>query len=50
MPDTIVSAKICTKSGKLAVEGLCDHYLGGNTVRVEYFAKGSEPRVNVTSM
>lgn len=45
MPDTIVSAKICTKSGKLAVEGLCDHYLGGNTVRVEYFAKGSEPRV-----
>lgn len=43
MPDSIVSAKICTKSGKLAVEGLCDHYIGGNSTRVEYFAKGSEP-------
>jgi len=43
MPSSIVTAKICTKSGKLAVEGLCDHYIGGNTVRVEYFAKGTEP-------
>lgn len=43
MPDSIVSAKICTKSGKLAVEGLCDHYIGGNSVKVEYFAKGTEP-------
>jgi penicillin-binding protein 1A len=43
MPDSIVSAKICTKSGKLAVEGLCDQYVGGDTTRVEYFAKGSEP-------
>jgi penicillin-binding protein 1A len=43
MPNSIVTANICEKSGKLAVEGLCDHYIGGNTVRVEYFAKGSEP-------
>ena len=43
MPDSIVTAKICTKSGKLAVEGLCDQYIGGNTTKVEYFAKGSEP-------
>ncbi len=43
MPDSIVTAKICTKSGKLAVEGLCDHYLGGDSTRVEYFAKGTEP-------
>lgn len=43
MPSTIVAAKICTKSGKLAVEGLCDQYIGGNCVRVEYFAKGTEP-------
>ncbi len=43
MPDSIVSAKICTKSGKLAVDGLCDHYIGGNTTKVEYFAKGSVP-------
>jgi penicillin-binding protein 1A len=42
-PDSVVSARICTKSGKLAVEGLCDHYLGGNTTRVEYFAKGTVP-------
>jgi len=43
MPDSIVTAKICTKSGKLAVEGLCDHKSVGNTTRVEYFAKGTEP-------
>ncbi|NLK27157.1 MAG: PBP1A family penicillin-binding protein [Clostridiales bacterium] len=43
IPDSIVSAKVCSKSGKLAVEGLCDHYLGGNTVYTEYFAKGTEP-------
>lgn len=42
-PDSIVTAKICTKSGKLAVEGLCDHYIGGNTVQLEYFRKGTEP-------
>jgi penicillin-binding protein 1A len=42
-PDSIVSAKICTKSGKLAVEGLCDQYLGGSTVKTEYFAKGTVP-------
>lgn len=43
MPDSIVTAKICTKSGKLAVDGICDHYIGGDTTRIEYFAKGSEP-------
>ena len=43
IPDSIVTAKVCSKSGKLAVEGLCDHYLGGNTVYTEYFAKGTEP-------
>jgi len=43
-PDSIVSAKICTKSGKLAVDGLCDHYVGGSTVRTEYFAKGTQPK------
>lgn len=42
-PDSVVTAKICTKSGKLAVEGLCDQYEGGNTSKVEYFAKGTEP-------
>jgi penicillin-binding protein 1A len=43
MPDSIVKAKICTKSGKLAVDGLCDKYEGGSTVKVEYFAKGTVP-------
>lgn len=43
MPDSIVSAKICTKSGKLAVDGLCDKYEGGDSTRIEYFAKGTEP-------
>ncbi len=43
VPDSVVTAKICTKSGKLAVEGVCDHYLGGNTTKVEYFAKGTQP-------
>ena len=43
MPNSIVSAKICTKSGKLAVDGLCNHYIGGDTTRIEYFAKGTEP-------
>lgn len=43
MPDSIVSAKICTKSGKLAVEGVCDKAQGGSTVRTEYFAKGTVP-------
>lgn len=43
IPDSIVTAQICTKSGKLAVEGLCDHYVGGSTVKTEYFAKGTVP-------
>ncbi len=42
-PDSIVTAKICSKSGKLAVDGLCNEYIGGNTVQTEYFASGTEP-------
>ncbi len=42
MPDGIEKAVICTKSGKLAVEGLCDQDPRG-TVRTEYFAKGTAP-------
>jgi penicillin-binding protein 1A len=42
-PDSIVTARFCTKSGKLAVEGLCDKYKGGDTTKIEYFAKGTEP-------
>lgn len=43
VPDSVVTAKICTKSGKLAVSGVCDHAEGGSTVRTEYFAKGTVP-------
>lgn len=42
-PDSIVAVKICTKSGKLAVDGLCNEYEGGSTVKTEYFAKGTAP-------
>lgn len=43
MPDSIVTAEICTKCGKLAVHGLCDEYQGGNCIKTEYFAKGTVP-------
>lgn len=43
-PEGIVTAKICTESGKLAVEGLCDEDPRGSTVRTEYFVKGTEPK------
>ena len=38
IPDNIETAAVCTKSGKLAVSGLCD----GST-REEYFARGTAP-------
>ena len=43
IPKSIVTAKICTKSGKLAVDGICNKYEGGNTTKIEYFAKGTQP-------
>lgn len=43
IPDSIVQRTICTKSGKLAVDGLCNKYEGGSTVATEYFAKNTEP-------
>ena len=43
IPDSITTATICTKCGKLAVPGLCDSAPGGSTVRREYFATGTVP-------
>lgn len=43
MPDSILTATVCTKSGLLAKPGVCDAYEGGSTVRSEYFAKGTVP-------
>lgn len=45
-PDSIVSAYICTKCGKLAVDGLCEYAAGGSCAKTEYFAKGSVPDTN----
>lgn len=44
-PDSIVSAKICKASGKLAVEGLCDKDARGSMVYTELFTKNSVPDV-----
>lgn len=44
MPSSITTARICTKSGKLAVDGVCDKAQGGSAARVEYFAKGTAPK------
>lgn len=45
MPDSIVTATVCTKCGKLAVSGLCDQV---DNVRTEYFAKGTVPTEKCT--
>ena len=45
MPDSIVTSRVCTKCGNLAVSGLCDQ---AETVRTEYFAKGTAPTVKCT--
>ena len=42
-PASIVSANICTKCGKMAVEGLCDVAEGGSCIAKEYFAEGTVP-------
>ena len=47
-PAGITSAKVCTKCGKLAVEGLCDQYEGDKCVRSEYFAAGTAPHETCT--
>ncbi|MDD6039064.1 MAG: PBP1A family penicillin-binding protein [bacterium] len=43
-PDGIVSCSICSKSGKLAIPGVCDHDPRGSMVKREYFAEGTQPK------
>ena len=43
VPESVTTALICSKCGKLAVSGLCDEAQGGSTVRREYFAIGTVP-------
>lgn len=45
-PDSITSAYVCTKCGKLAVDKLCEYASGGSCAKTEYFAKGSVPDTN----
>lgn len=43
IPDSIETAQVCRKSGKLAVSGVCSADPRGNAVYTEYFAKGTVP-------
>jgi penicillin-binding protein 1A len=42
--DDIVKRTICTKSGLLAVKGVCSEASDGETTRTEYFVKGTQPK------
>lgn len=42
-PSSVTSAVICTKCGKLAINGLCSQAIGGSCERKEYFAGDSVP-------
>ena len=41
--DNIVKRTICTESGLLAVEGVCDSVKDNKCTRTEYFEKGTQP-------
>ena len=43
MPDSIVTADICRKSGKLPVKGVCSNDPRGDAVYTEFFARGTIP-------
>jgi len=43
VPDSIETAQVCRKSGKLAISGVCSSDPRGNAVYTEYFAKGTVP-------
>ncbi len=45
MPDSIITATVCTKCGNLAATGLCDQL---DAVATEYFAKGTIPTEKCT--
>ncbi|MCR4604408.1 MAG: penicillin-binding protein, partial [Eubacterium sp.] len=42
-PSDIKQVKICTKCGKLAIDGLCDEAYLGSCSRVEFFTKDTVP-------
>lgn len=42
-PSDIVTVAVCKKSGKLAIQGVCDCDPRGSMVYTEYFAEGTQP-------
>ncbi len=44
MPSGITQVSVCKKSGKLPLEGVCDHDPRGSQIITEYFASGTEPK------
>lgn len=42
-PPGIVTATACKKSGKIAIDGLCNLDIRGSQARTEYFAEGTVP-------
>lgn len=45
-PSSITTASICTKCGKLAIEGICNNAVGGSCTRKEYFDRENVPTEN----
>ncbi len=45
-PNSITTAVICTKCGKLAIDGICENAVGGSCAKKEYFARDSVPTEN----
>ncbi len=43
VPDSVETAEVCRKSGKLPVSGVCSSDPRGTAVYTEYFAKGTVP-------
>ena len=43
-PSVLTEAKICTKCGKLAVDGRCENTVQGNMTVLEYFIPETVPR------
>lgn len=42
-PSGITTVAVCSESGKLAIEGVCDSDPRGSRVYTEYFAEGTQP-------
>lgn len=45
-PSSITQAVICTKCGKLAIDGICEYAVGGSCAKKEFFAKDLVPTEN----